>query len=280
MISIRKVKPGQRIASEDRNALVDALKSTLLEESNFPPNPRDEPHPWKVFVDQAARTGPWKIYLRAGFVNDTEAFVPYLATGDARGWTMPEGFPSSRRHGRICDRSWRETKEQPFFLASLDDMDAVPDGSRPDFFCTEQEWEKDLFVTSVWLSASPVKMLAGIPVPPFYRTFLGRFDSTPSYPYGTRELARIYASVTKERANVSLFVDQLEYYDLAVVAVEPARVLVDYNPVETDYGIIGGGFATSFADDVNATGKMLADQVNAATQAISSNNNTVEWWSL
>lgn len=113
----------------------------------------------------------YALTVGTGCVNDQPACIEYLAQGDPRGWTMPEHYAPylarQKVYGaryRFADRPlWED--ERPFLLLTAPDAAAhdlggferVSNATRPEFFRTEEMWERDLFVAYVSVTISPFR---------------------------------------------------------------------------------------------------------------------------
>lgn len=279
---MRTVNPGDAIRAEDRNEMIRALRAATPQEGPRPLASSASPHPWKCSVETAATPGQWRVRLQAGFVDDKEASVAYLAENDPRGWKMPYTFAAARLHAGVCERSWREKNDPPFLLVELSrDFSKVVDAARHPFFMTADAWEKDLYLASVFLCARPLNLIAGRVLPPRHRTWAGKMPSAlTAYPYGIRELARLYVLSGSDPTDAEIFVQQREFYDLHSAPVEPVSLLPDYKPITTSFGGIGLGFADAALDAYNTMGAALTDQVNEALKNMQAATSTVEMWSV
>jgi len=148
-------------------------------------------------------------------------------------------------------------------------------------FMTEDAWKKDLFFASVYLSARPVNIIAGRVVPFRHRTWAGRMPSAlTAYPYGIRELARVYVLAGKQPDDATAYVQQREFYDLHTAPVEPVTLLPDYQPINVSFGGIGFGFADAALAGFNIVSDSLTRQVNEALATMKQASSTVEMWSV
>ena len=278
---MKMVLPHEVIRAIDRNELLSSMKSRTPREGPRPVAPAS-PHPWKCRVEPAELPRQWKIRMQAGFVDDREVPVAYLAEQDPRGWKKPGTFPAARLHGGVCERSWREKEDAPYLLLDLKrDFLPVADGARPPFFMTASAWEKDLSMASVYLTARPVNLIAGRVLPARHRTWAGKLPSPlTAYPYGIRELARVYVLSGKEESDAQAFIQQREFYDLHTAPVEPVTLLPDYQPINTSFGGIGLGLADGALAGFNIVSDSLIRQVNEALANIQSATSTVEMWSV
>lgn len=275
------VLPGDEIRAADRNALLEEMKARTPREGPRPAAP-SPPHPWKCRLEPAELPRRWKVRMKAGFVDDREVPVAYLAENDPRGWKKPDTFPAARLHGGVCERSWREKEDPPYLLLDLKkDFLPVGDAARPPFFMTADAWKKDLSMASVYLCARPLGLIAGRVLPARHRTWAGKMPSPlTAFPYGIRQLARVYVLSGKEESDAQAFVEQREFYDLHTAAVEPVKLLPDYQPINTSFGGIGFGFADAALAGFNIINDSLIRQVNEALSNLQVGSSTVEMWSV
>jgi len=280
--AVREVQVGDIIRAEDHNDLVRGLQQITYVEGPLPAAALPYPHPWKTRVTVGTKVGTWRVTMLPGYVNDNEATVGYLKTDDVRGWKMPETYPVSRISGTVCERSWRE-KDQPPFLA-LDtetDFSAVADGARPQAFRTADAWEKDLVVASVYLYSRPTWAFAGHVLPARYRTWAGRLPVRPAFPFGVRELARVYVLKGTAPDDQQAFVKQMEFWDLAAETVEPVKLLPYYVPTGGSLDAIGASVGIGLIGSaLDAGGSMLTDSINAAFANIATETSSVEFWTV
>ena len=278
---MRMVTPLDPIRAADRNALLLAMKERTPREGPRPVATAAS-HPWKCRVEAGEKPRQWKLRMKAGFVDDREAPVAYLAEADPRGWKMPESFPAARLHGGVCERSWREKDDPPYLLLDLKrDFLPVADAARPPFFMTAEAWKLDLSMCSVYLTARPVNLIAGRVLPARHRTWAGKMPSSrTAYPYGIRELARVYVLAGKEEADAAAFVQQREFYDLHSSPVEPIMFLPNYQPINTSFGGIGFGLADGALAGFNIVNDLLTRQVNEALANMAVGTSSVEMWSV
>lgn len=279
---MRTVEPSEPIRAEDRNDLVRALRARTPRQGALPRTIMPVKHPWRCTLQSGALPRQWRLTMKSGFVDDVEATVAYLAENDPRGWKMPENFPASRIHHGVCERSWREKLDAPYLSLDLSrDFLPVPDAARPAFFMTEAAWEKDLWMASVFLCARPINLIAGRTLPPRHRTWAGKMPSAfTAYPYGIRELARVYVLAGSSPEDAEAHLQHREFYDLHTAAVEPVSLLPDYKPINTNFGGIGLGFADAALDGFNIVADSLTRQVNEALQNLRAGSSTVEMWSV
>ncbi len=276
---------GDDVTAADHNDLVNELRRRTLVEGPRTASAAPYPHPWRtrVVADESGQSGKWRATMVAGFVNDVEASVAYLKTGDPRDWTMPDDYPASRIVGDVCERSWRESGEAAPFI-SLDteeDFIAVADAGRPQAFRTADAWEKELLVASVYLYARPRGIFMARTLPARYRTWAGKMPSRiASSTLATRELAKIYVLRGSDPTDQQAFVKQEEFWDLFAAGVEPVKLLPDYKPIDGSFGGIGLGFADAALGTFNFFGDFITDQVNAALAQIGWQTNSVEFWTV
>jgi hypothetical protein len=276
-----EVQTGEDIRAEDHNDLVRGLQRITYVEGPRPANVTPFPHPWKTRVEAGDKPGTWRVTMLAGFVNDIEATVAYLKLDDPRGWKKPDAYPTSRIVGDICERSWREPEDAPFLaLDTAKDFVPVADTARPQAFRTADAWEKDLLVASVYLYSRPVWAFLGHVLPARYRTWAGRKPARPAFPFGVRELARVYVLRGKEPDDQQAFVKQVEFWDLAAEPVEPVKLLPDYKPIGGGFSGIGFGFADAAIGGYNIVADSLTQQVNAALENIAAGTSSVEFWTV
>ena len=274
------VKPRMGISAEKHNALVAAVRSITPLEGSRVLAPVPYNHPWRTHCVAGDKPGTWQVSMVAGFVNDLEATVGYLKTDDARGWKMPENYPTSRISGTICDRSWRETDQPPFLALDTEtDFVAVADAARPQAFRTEAAWKKELLVASVYLYSRPTWAFAGHVLTARYRTWAGRLPVRPAFPFGVRELARVYVLKGTAPTDQEASVHQLEFWDLAAETVEPVKLLPDYVPTGGSLDAIGASVGLGMIGSaLDAVGSMLTDSINAALANIATETSSVEFW--
>ena len=273
---------GDDIRAEDHNDLVRGLQQITYVEGLPPADVLPFPHPWKTRVEVGTKVGTWRVTMLPGYVNDNEATVAYLKVDDARGWTTPDDFPEARTVGGVCERSWRE-KDQPPFLALDTETDfiAVADGERPQAFRTADAWEKDLVVASVYLYSRPAWAFAGRVMTARYRTWAGRLPVRPVFPFGVRELARVYVLKGTAPDDQQAFVKQLEFWDLESAPVEPVKLLPDYVPSGGSLDAIGASVGIGMIGSaLDAVGSMLTDSINAALANIATETSSVEFWTV
>lgn len=277
-----EVGTGDEIRAEDHNALVRGLAGITYVEGQKPTGVIPYPHPWKTRVQAGDEPGSWRVRMLAGYVNDVEATVAYLQTGDQRGWKMPDDFPASRRIGEICERSWREQGEQApvLMLHTKSDFIPVGDDARPSAFRTEEAWKKELLVASVYVYARPLGVFMARVLPARYRTWAGKLPRA-AYPHGVRELAKVYVLRGEDERDQLAFVKQEEFWDLAAEPVDPIKLLPDYVPYPGgSMGGIGLGFGDAALAGFNIVADSVTKQVNAALENIAAATASVEFWSV
>ncbi len=207
------------------NALLDAVeRRTVSLRGAFGGGQSEEfIHPFKVVTGRwddmpdgvlfpESRT--WRIGIAPGTVNDELVAITYRRVGDERGWEMPEGYPAPQPgepgYGAdFVDRALLDTEEEPPFLVIVtptrgvlgDDSPggfaAVPDGSRPLFFQTEEMWEKHLFRANVVLTADPGQARFYLPSVPValkrFRCYVGALPGRgPAQTGGWLPIARLW----------------------------------------------------------------------------------------
>lgn len=278
---MRYVTPHDPIRAAHRNELLSAMRERTPREGPRPAATLPS-HPWKCRVEAGDKPRQWKIRMKAGFVDDREVPVAYLAEADPRGWQKPDTFPAARLHGGVCERSWREKVDPPYLLLDFNrDFLPVTDSARPPFFMTASAWERDLFMASVYLTARPVNLIAGRVLPARHRTWAGKMPSAmTAYPYGILQLARVYVLTGKEETDAQAFIQQREFYDLHTAPVEPITLLPDYQPINTSFGGIGLGLADGALAGFNIVSDAMTRQVNEALANMQATTSSVEMWSV
>lgn len=263
------VTPRTKIRAEHHNSLVEEIRRITPIEGPLPPAQPSFRSPWQCSVVAGEVQGTWKVTLLAGFVNDAEAFIPYLEHGDARGWKKPIDFPTSLTHDGLCERSWRESIDPPYMPLTLADAQLILNDGK-----------SKVYHAHVFLCALPISLVAGRVVPSLYRTFVGQLPTRSAYPYGLRELATITLTESLEDGTVTTSVNQREFSDLAAAPVEPVRLLPDYQPVEGSFGILGFGYADQFLQGSNIINDSLVNQINEALRNLQAGTSSVEFWSV
>lgn len=265
------VQPGDPITAEDRNALLDDIRRITPVETPLPKASTSFSHPWQCGVDQGSKAGQWNVTMRPGWVNDTEARVAYLTDGDPRGWNMPANYPAALIQNGIAERSWRETDQPPFLLLADDDFSPVADSARPPCYQTAEAWTKSLTMASVFVCALPIQIVGNRIVKPMYRTWAGKIPSQDPFPYGLREVARVYLLTGQSAGDVAADVLQLEFWNLACVPVDPVTLLPNYQPT-------GDGMMDSILGSSALIGQSLTDSINEALANIGQSTSSVEFW--
>ena len=182
----------------------------------------------------------WLVTVQPGAVNDIVASVPYLPTGDPRGFTLTPGYPGLPRllaiYGSydkilVVDRLLTESPA-PYLIAqspALDgaspgDFQKVPDSQRPPYFATAAMWKFDLWQASLYLGASSIgRSVSDTFILPssLGRYRLGIAPAVPTVPpqdstiAGYKELHRLY--LTRDPTNVArdaLYLQQRLFWSL------------------------------------------------------------------
>jgi len=259
--------------------------AAITPRENLPPRRRPAmPCKWQCSVGAGATQGDYRVFIRSGLINDSEPTIAYLTEHDDRGWVMPKDYPKARISQGIAERSLREPLDPPYLLVSSDqDFVSVPDGSRPLTFQTKEAWAKGLLSCSIYLSARKVSIINNRIVPTQYRLWAGQMPSTPTYPYGERELARLYLLQGTKPDDQQIFILQLEFHDLMSAPVDPVTLLPDYQPINlADLGagaFLGLGLAAGAVTGINIVEQELTNEVNQALQNLTSAS-TVEFWTV
>lgn len=236
------------------NAMLTAVERTRLRLSVGSGRGAAMPHPWQVQANRWEDAPPsieadraWRIDIRAGWVNDVPAIIPYLRDGDPRGWVMPDGYPAPKNGDDGYDPRWvgrwlNEPEQTPFLTieapasgdndpvgrAIVSSWERVRD--RPDYF-TEFYPEHLLFRATVLVTAAAVSAREFIPEVPApnlgpYRVGCGRRPATEGRPVGGfLELAWVWLIREPERQDPTedeMLVQQLVFYDLATKFVDDA----------------------------------------------------------
>jgi len=284
MIS-QTVFPGDLITADGHNALLEDIGSLSVRQNRPPRPPRPQTHAWQCSVGAGATQGDCRVFIRTGLINDNEPTIAYLTEHDDRGWVMPKDYPKTRISNGIAERSLREPLDPPYLLVSSDqDFVAVPDASRPLTFQTTEAWAKDLLSCSITLSARKVSIINNRIVPTQYRLWAGQMPSTPTYPYGERDLARLYLLQGKKPEDQQLFIHQLEFHDLMSAPVDPVTLLPDYQPLDlADLGagaFLGLGLVAGAVSGINIVEQELTNQVNQALMNLQTSASSVEFWTV
>ena len=276
------VTPGEFPRAEDFNGLVEELRRITPTEGPLPATSAPFPHPWKCSVAPGAKPGEWKLSMRPGWVNDIEVGVAYLTENDPRQWQMPKDFPASRIHNGVAERSWRDPVDPPYILlTAAKDFTPVADGARPPAFCTEAAWLKNLSIARVFLSARPFGIINNRVVPSLYRTWAGTMpDPLTSYPYGIRELARIYLLSGPQPDDAQVFIQHREFWNLWAVPVDPITLFPSTNPINVSFGGYGFGLLDGGISGINIISDEMVNEVNAALANIGQSTSSVEFWSV
>ncbi len=194
------------------------------------PGQDDFIHPWKttcsLWDDEAAAASGlppeliWHVDVQSAFVNDAPVTIPYLRSGDPRGWLMPKGYPAPGPgepgySPQTVERPLYERADPPFLVllappagqpaSKWQNFVPVPDAVRPEFFQSSEEmWAMTLMLASVFTTADPAVSRQYNPaIPPTlqnYQLFVGKLPIVATGEVGGFvEIARIYRKRYTER---------------------------------------------------------------------------------
>jgi hypothetical protein len=245
--AFRLMKPSARLW----NAMLAELARRELRLDLGPGAGRALPHPWKTVAarqDEGDRS--WRVDVRAGWVNDLPAVVPYRREGDPRGWRMPANYPAPKAGEDGHDARWvgrwmNELEEPPFLTietppsagiqnstgrAIVDAWEEIATEDFPAYF-TEFYPEHVLFRATVLVTAAKVsarEFYPEVPAPAVgpHRLACGKRPSVVPVPVGGfLEVAWLWLVREPERrdpAEDEMLVQQLMFYDLATQFVDNA----------------------------------------------------------
>lgn len=313
------VRPGDRLSAARRDDLIRHLRRQMLTGVTFTPGQsRPFEHPWRVTARRfeapangRAKLDPektWRLDIHPGIINDELPTLLYRRENDPRGWTPGDDFAMPVKGDKDYDPTFIERDllddlEDPPFLALKDppriqpatdadklsrDFSLVPDENRPDVFMGAADWEKELWVAHVLLSATPLTVGIFEPAaPPRLKRY--RIYSTPKLPTpafgalagGWLELATIYLLRDPQAMDdAELRIRQREWWPLWSIIVTPgADILasVTSQPIDLVTGLPFADAAVAGANEANA---LLADMARAQIAGILEGASSVEWWTV
>lgn len=262
----------------------------------------------------------WKVNVTPGCVNDEQACIEYLAKGDPRGWIMPANYGPYKaaqsifgKNYAFVDRPMWES-DSPFVTVTTPSGDGrdlggfakVPDNRRPDWFRTEDAWEKDLYLASVFVSITPYRAdptAASLAVRGSrarrWRVMAGQISPDPlnaalgNIGLGTAgiascELARLWLLRDPGKPDDDeITVQQLVYWDLAARAIVdvPFLELIGAAAITADLGLIalslaGGTLGLSLAVGALGVETAVVSLVLANLNDIVAATSGVEFWTV
>jgi len=182
----------------------------------------------------------YRVFVGDGTVNDQPACIEYLAKDDPRGWVMPDNYapaiPLRKVFGKdypYVDRPLWDNPA-PIVLLTAPDLaekklggfEAVDTITRPQFFRTEEMWEKNLYRAYVTVSLSPyrsdptqVLVVTGGARATRWRVSAGLKPTAVSdagiAKIASWELARIYLARTPGKVELDeVYIEQRSYWPL------------------------------------------------------------------
>ncbi len=230
----------------------------------------DFAHPWKVSAGlwhDAPESYPakpellWRVDVASACINDLPVCMIYDRAHDARGWVMPDKYPAPKRgdfgyNPVLVDRPLTEKTDPPFLVvqapgagqpvAQWKDFVPVADSIRPDFFKTEEMWSKTLMRAFVIASTDPAVAQQYEPrLPPAlkrFRVFAGKRPlRVTEEGGGFVEIARLYLTRDPDNdpANDQLYVEQLVFWDLMAMILQPSQGLFEVADLFQGLGVLG-----------------------------------------
>lgn len=313
------VRAGDQPSASRRDALIRHLRRQMFTGVTFTDGPVIPfAHPWRITADRftppeggkatLTADAAWRLDIRAGTINDEIPTLLYRRENDPRGWTPGDDFAMPVKGDKDYDPTFIERDllddlDDPPFLALKDppriqpatdadklsrDFSLVPDENRPDVFMGAADWEKELWVAHVLLSATPLTVGIFEPAaPPRLKRY--RLYSVPRLPTaafgalagGWLELATIYLlRDPQSMEDVEVRIRQREWWPLWSIIVTPgADILasVTSQPIDLVTGLPFADAAVAGANEANA---LLADMARAQIAGILEGASSVEWWTV